>query len=66
MLISKQIKDCTTTIYLCLAYETILEYLSIRRQNAWFSLFYYGVLLTKHVYNKIPYFDENYDKAIKL
>ena len=31
-----------------------------------FSLLHYGVLLTKHVYNEIPYFDENYDEAIKL
>ena len=31
-----------------------------------FNLLYYGVLLIKYVYNKIPYFDENYDKAIKL
>ena len=33
-----------------------------------FSLLYYGVLLIKYVYeyNEIPYFDENYDEAIKL
>ena len=31
-----------------------------------FNLLYYGVLLIKYVYNEIPYFDENYDEAIKL
>ena len=31
-----------------------------------FSLLYYRVLLIKYVYNKIPYFNENYDEAIKL